>query len=103
MPLQTLNDYLSFATHLLQPRASKSYMFDMTTKLVIYGIMDLRISSSKHKSTLFIGVFYSHILAWLPKVTDKTCLGMKLNLQMFLKGPKEGKCCLVKEKNPKVM
>jgi len=46
MPRQTLNDYLSFAICLLQLRAFKSYMFNMLTKLVIYGVIDLRISSS---------------------------------------------------------
>jgi hypothetical protein len=48
MPCQTLNDYLFFATCLLQLRAFKSYMSNMTTKLVIYGVIDLRISSSDY-------------------------------------------------------
>jgi hypothetical protein len=68
-------------------------MSNMTTKLVICGVIDLRISSSvKHKLKLFIGMFYSHILVWLPKVTERTCLGMRLNCQMFLKGPREEEC-----------
>ncbi len=44
MPRQTLNDYLSFATHPLQLKAFSHIMSDMTTKLVIYGVIDLRIS-----------------------------------------------------------
>jgi len=44
VPLQTLNDYLSFATHPLQIRAFNHIMSSMTTKSVIYGIINLRIS-----------------------------------------------------------
>ncbi len=43
MPCQTLNDYLSFATCSLQLKAFSHIVFGMTTKLVIYGIIDLRI------------------------------------------------------------
>jgi len=46
VPCQTLNDYLSFATHLLQLRASKSYMSSMTTKSITYGVINLKFSSS---------------------------------------------------------
>jgi hypothetical protein len=35
------------------------------------------------KSALSSGTIYSHTLVWLPKVTKKTCLGMRLNLQVF--------------------
>jgi hypothetical protein len=37
----------------------------------------------KPKLTLFIGVFYSRTLTWLPKVTERTSLDMRLNLQVF--------------------
>jgi hypothetical protein len=43
MSRQTLNDYLSFATRPLQLRAFSHIMSGMTTTLVIYGIIDLRI------------------------------------------------------------
>ncbi len=43
MPHQTLNDYLSFATCSLQLRAFSHIMFNMITKLVIYGVIYLRI------------------------------------------------------------
>jgi hypothetical protein len=46
MPCQTLNDYLSFATCPLQLKAFNHIMSDMTTKLVIYGVIDLKISSN---------------------------------------------------------
>ncbi len=62
MPRQTLNDYLSFAIRLLQLRASKSYMFDMTTKLIIYGVIDLRISSSGSSNPLCL--FNALPLVW---------------------------------------
>jgi hypothetical protein len=44
MSRQTLNDYLSFATRSLQLRAFSHIVSSMTTKLVIYGTIDLRIS-----------------------------------------------------------
>jgi hypothetical protein len=53
VPCQTLNDCLSFATHPLQLRAFSHTMSDMTTKLVIYRFIDLRISSNESKN-LFI-------------------------------------------------
>ncbi len=40
---QTLNDYLSFATCQLQLKTFSHIMSGMTTKLVIYGVIDLRI------------------------------------------------------------
>jgi hypothetical protein len=43
---QTLNDYLSFAIRSLQLRAFSHTMSNMTTKSVIYGVIDLRISSN---------------------------------------------------------
>ncbi len=46
MPRQTLNDYLSFATRPLQLRAFNHIMSGMTTKLVIYGVINSRISFS---------------------------------------------------------
>jgi hypothetical protein len=46
VPHQALNDYLWFASHPLQLKASKSYMSGMTTKLVIYEVTDLRIYSN---------------------------------------------------------
>ncbi len=46
MTHQTLNDYLSFAIRPLQLRAFDHIMSGMTTKLVIYGVIDLRISFS---------------------------------------------------------
>jgi hypothetical protein len=48
MSRQTLNDYLSFATRLLQLRAFSHILFGMITKLVIYGIIYLKFSSSAH-------------------------------------------------------
>jgi hypothetical protein len=44
MPRQTFNDCLSFTICLLQLKAFSNIMYGMTTKLVIYGIIDLRIS-----------------------------------------------------------
>ncbi len=38
---------------------------------------------AKPKLTLFVGVFYSHTLTWLPRVTKRIGLGLKLNLQVF--------------------
>ncbi len=46
MPHQTFNDYLSFATCLLQLKVYSHVMCDMTTKSIIYGVIDLRISSN---------------------------------------------------------
>ncbi len=45
MPRQTLNDYLSFVTCPLQLWAFSHIMSSMTTKSIIYGVIDLRISS----------------------------------------------------------
>jgi hypothetical protein len=50
MPHQTLNDYLSFVIPPLQLRAFSHIMSDMTTQLVRYGVIDLRISSSDHSN-----------------------------------------------------
>ncbi len=44
MSRQTLNEYLSFATHLLQLRAFSHIPFSI--KSIIYEVIDLRISSS---------------------------------------------------------
>jgi len=43
---RTFYDCLSFVICLLQLKASSHIMFSMTTKSVIYGVIDLRISSS---------------------------------------------------------
>jgi len=43
MPHQTLNDYLSFVIHPLQLKAFSHIMSNMITKLVIYGVINLRI------------------------------------------------------------
>jgi hypothetical protein len=42
----------------------------------------------KPKLALSICVFYSRILTWLPRVTKRKAIGMRLNLHMFLRGPK---------------
>jgi hypothetical protein len=47
---QTLNDYLSFATCPLQLRAFRHILSSMTTKSIIYGIINLKNSSSACKS-----------------------------------------------------
>ncbi len=47
MPRQTLNDYLSFVIHPLQLRAFSHIISSMTTKSIIYGVIDLRISFSE--------------------------------------------------------
>jgi hypothetical protein len=52
MSCQTLNDCLSFATHLLELTAFTHTMSNMTTKLVIYGLINLRISSSDYTTLL---------------------------------------------------
>jgi len=54
MPYQTFNDYLSFATCPLQVHAFSCTIFDMTTKLFIYGVIDLWIEGWKvpHNKTL---------------------------------------------------
>jgi hypothetical protein len=41
-----INDYLSFVICLLQLKAFSHIMSDMTTKSIIYGVIDLRISYS---------------------------------------------------------
>jgi hypothetical protein len=46
MKSATLNDYLSFVICLLQLRAFKHILFSMTTKSIIYGVINLTISSS---------------------------------------------------------
>jgi hypothetical protein len=38
---------------------------------------------AKPKLTLFVGMFYSHTLMWLPRVIERISLGMKLNPQVF--------------------
>jgi hypothetical protein len=43
---------------------------------------------AKPKLALFVSVFYSHTLTWLPRVTKRKGLGMKFNFHVFLKGPK---------------
>ncbi len=55
MPRQTLNECLSFTTHPLQLRAFTHTMSNMTTKLVIYGFIDLKFYFS-HYTTLLIFV-----------------------------------------------
>jgi hypothetical protein len=58
-------------------------------KFLVHGVMNhvlLRqrgFGLARSKSALFVGTFYSHTLVWLPKVTKRTCLGMKLNPQVF--------------------
>jgi len=52
MPCQTLNDYLSFATHPLQLMTFTHTMSNMITKLVIYGFIDLKFSSSDYTTLL---------------------------------------------------
>jgi hypothetical protein len=47
VPHQILNNYLSFATCPLQLSAFSHILSRMTTKSIIYGIIDLRISSSE--------------------------------------------------------
>jgi hypothetical protein len=46
MPRQTFNDCLSFVIHLLQLKAFSHIMYGMTTKLVIYGIIDFLKNSN---------------------------------------------------------
>jgi len=46
VPHQTLNDYLSFVIHPLQVRAFNHIMSGIITKSIIYGIIDLKFSSS---------------------------------------------------------
>jgi hypothetical protein len=58
-------------------------------------------SLAKFKLALSIGAFYNPTLAWLPRVTKRTGLGMRLNPQMFLRGPKEGESHLVRKANPR--
>jgi len=43
---QTLNDYLSFAIRPLQLKAFNHIMYGMTTKSIIYGVIDLKFSSN---------------------------------------------------------
>jgi len=47
---QTLNDYLSSATCLLQLKTFSHIVSNMTTNLIIYGIIELKISSSGCKT-----------------------------------------------------
>jgi hypothetical protein len=37
----------------------------------------------KPKLALFVGAFYNRTLAWLPRVIERTSLGMKLNPRVF--------------------
>jgi hypothetical protein len=41
---------------------------------------------AKPKLTLAIGALYSHSLTWLPKVTKRIGLSMKLNPQVWFEG-----------------
>jgi hypothetical protein len=38
------------------------------------------------KLALFVGMFYSHNLAWLPMVIERTCLGIRLNPRVCFEG-----------------
>jgi hypothetical protein len=63
MSCQTLNDYLSFVTYPLQLRAFNHIMFGMTTKLVIYGIIDLIFfSNDQSKYDMPIGLLQYQIV-----------------------------------------
>jgi hypothetical protein len=61
----------------------------MGVKFLVHGVAThilLRqkgFDLARPKSTLSIVTFYNHTLMWLPKVTERTCLGMRLNLLMF--------------------
>ncbi len=56
---------------------------------------------AKPKSALSVGAFYSHTLAWLPKVTERTSLGMKLNPQVCFEGTQIGGLLFNKRSEPK--
>ncbi len=61
----------------------------MGAKFLVHGVVNhvlLRQTGSnlaKPKCTLFVATFYSHNLVWLPRVTERTCLGMRLNPLVF--------------------
>jgi hypothetical protein len=61
----------------------------MGVKFLVHGVANhvlLRQRGSnlaKPKLVLSIGMFYSHTLVWLPRVTKRTSLGMRLNPLMF--------------------
>jgi hypothetical protein len=48
MPCQTLNDYLSFATHLLQLKAFSHILSGMTSKSIIDGVIDFFKNSNPY-------------------------------------------------------
>jgi hypothetical protein len=56
----------------------------MRTRFLMHGVANHVLLKQRGpdlanpKSTLFVGTFYSHTLAWLPKVTKGTSLGMRL-------------------------
>jgi hypothetical protein len=61
----------------------------MGVKFIVHEVVNnvlLRQRGSdlaKPKSVLFIGTFYSHTLVSLPRVTERTSLGMRLNPLVF--------------------
>jgi hypothetical protein len=56
---------------------------------------------TKPKLALSVGAFYNHILAWLPKVTERIGLGMRLNLQVCFEGAQIGGLVFNKIREPK--
>jgi hypothetical protein len=58
-------------------------------KFLVHGIANhvlLRqrgLGLAKPKSAQFVGTFYNHTLVWLPKVIERTCLGIKLSPRVF--------------------
>ncbi len=56
---------------------------------------------AKPKSALSVGTFYGHTLTWLPKVTKRTSLGMKLNFQVCFEKAQIGGLLFDKRSKPK--
>lgn len=59
---------------------------------LVHGVMNHVLirqrGSSLAKPKLALGVFYSHTMAWLPRVIERKGLCMRLNPHMFFMGPK---------------
>jgi hypothetical protein len=59
MSCQTFNNFLSFVSHSLQLKAFNHIMFDfMTTKLIIYGVIDLKFSCNVYVMCFFFHFFF---------------------------------------------
>jgi hypothetical protein len=69
VPCRTFHDYFSFAIHLLQLKAFSHIMSNMITKSIIYGVIDLRISSSEFILGPKLNIGQKNLIKIWPKVS----------------------------------